>query len=91
MSMIRWLFFDVGYTLADEDAVWLRRCREQADTPKARQTGLTAETIWQALEEGSRLYLPPYRYAAGKYGFDPVVPYRGEYESLYHLQFTEEA
>ena len=28
------LFFDVGYTLVNEDAVWEARCREQAVTFK---------------------------------------------------------
>ena len=30
--MIKTLFFDVGYTLVNEDAVWERRCKEQAET-----------------------------------------------------------
>ena len=29
--MIKTLFFDVGYTLINEDAVWRQRCREQAE------------------------------------------------------------
>ena len=39
---IRCLFFDVGYTLVNEDAVWEARCREQADMPEARALGLSA-------------------------------------------------
>ena len=29
------LFFDVGYTLVNEDEVWDARCREQAQTDEA--------------------------------------------------------
>ena len=34
--MIKTLFFDVGYTLVNEDAVWERRCKEQAETEEAK-------------------------------------------------------
>ena len=32
------LFFDVGYTLVNEDAVWETRCRDQAQTEEADYT-----------------------------------------------------
>ena len=32
------LFFDVGYTLVNEDAVWETRCRDQAKTKEADYT-----------------------------------------------------
>ena len=35
-EMIKTLFFDVGYTLVNEDAVWERRCKEQAETEEAK-------------------------------------------------------
>ncbi len=31
MNNIKTLFFDVGYTLVNEDAVWKRRCKEQTE------------------------------------------------------------
>ena len=58
---IRYLFFDVGYTLVDENAVWEARCREQAEMPEARALGLTAGDIYREIEEASRQYLPQYR------------------------------
>ena len=81
--MIRWLFFDVGYTLADETGSWQRRMREQAEGPEARALGLTAEVLWRDLEDASRAYLPLYRAVMEKYGFTRRVPYYCEEDRLY--------
>ena len=83
MMALRCLFFDVGYTLVDEDAVWEARCREQADMPEARALGLTAGDIYREIEEASRQYLPQYRAVMKKYSFTQVAPFRGELETLY--------
>ena len=80
---IRYLFFDIGYTLVDEDAVWEARCREQADMPEARTLGLSAGDIYREIEEASRQYLPQYRAVVKKYGFTLAAPFRGELETLY--------
>ena len=80
---IRYLFFDVGYTLVDEGAVWEARCREQADMPEARALGLTAGDIYREIQEASRQYLPQYRAVVKKYGFTQAAPFRGELETLY--------
>ncbi len=76
------LFFDIGYTLVNADAVWEARCREQADMPEARALGLTAEDIYREIAEASRQYLPQYRTVVEKYGFTQAAPYRGELERL---------
>ena len=80
---IRYLFFDIGYTLVDEDAVWEARCREQADMPEARALGLTAGDIYREIQEASRQYLPQYRAVVKKYGFTQAAPFRGDLETLY--------
>ena len=80
---IRYLFFDIGYTLVDEDAVWKARCREQADMPEARALGLTAGDVYREIQEASRQYLPQYRAVVKKYGFTQAAPFRGELETLY--------
>lgn len=80
---IRCLFFDVGYTLVDEAAVWEARCREQADMPEARALGLTAGDIYREIVEASRQYMPQYRTVVEKYGFTQAAPYRGELEILH--------
>ena len=79
----RYLFFDVGYTLVDEDAVWEARCREQADMPEACALGLSAGDIYREIEEASRQYLPQYRAVVKKFGFTQAAPFRGELETLY--------
>ena len=43
------LFFDVGYTLVNEDAVWKARCREQAQTAEAKKLGLSATDIYHEI------------------------------------------
>ena len=49
--MVKWLFFDVGYTLVNEYEVWRHRCREQDDGEKARALGLSAEDIYAQIAD----------------------------------------
>lgn len=81
--MIKILFFDIGYTLVDEDAVWRARCKEQAATEEARLLGLTAEDIFHEIEKASVERLPQYKTFVNKYGIKVVAPYRTELETLY--------
>jgi len=80
---IAWVFLDMGYTLVNEDAVWRARCREQAETPQAREKGVTAETLWRDIEEASRNYRPQFRSVIEKHGFTQAAPYRSGLERLY--------
>lgn len=77
------LFFDVGYTLVNEDAVWKKRCREQAEMEEAKKLGLTADDIYHEIEIASVSRKPQYRTVVEKYGFKEVAPYRTELEMLY--------
>ena len=77
------LFFDMGYTLADEGAVWKRRCEEQAETEEAKCLGLSAEAIYLEIEKASIARLPQYRTVIEKFQFKTVAPYRHELEKLY--------
>ena len=77
------LFFDVGYTLVDEGAVWERRCEEQAATEEAKRLRLSAEAIYKEIENASLARLPQYRTVINKFYFQTVVPYRHELEVLY--------
>jgi len=81
--VIRWIFFDIGYTLVNEDAVWQRRCSEQAESAEARALGLTPQDIYHAIEDASRANLPQYRTVVRRYGFTSPAPYRHELETLY--------
>lgn len=81
--MVRTLFFDMGYTLVDESAVWQRRCEEQAATEEAKLLGLTAEALYREIEAASRAGLPQYRTVIEKYRLKTAAPYRHELETLY--------
>ena len=77
------LFFDVGYTLVNEDAVWEARCREQAQTAEAKKLGLSATDIYHEIEIASIARKPQFRTLIDKYNFKEVAPYRTELETLY--------
>ncbi len=77
------LFFDVGYTLVNEDAVWEARCREQAQTNEAKNLGLSAADIYHEIEIASIARKPQFRTLINKYNFKEVAPYRTELEKLY--------
>lgn len=77
------LFFDVGYTLVNEDAVWEKRCQEQAETQEAKMLGLSARDIYHEIEIASIARKPQFRTLIDKYGFKEVAPYRTELEKLY--------
>jgi len=77
------LFFDVGYTLVNEDAVWEKRCQEQAETQEAKKLGLSARDIYYEIENASISRKPQFRTLLDKYNFKEVAPYRTELEKLY--------
>ena len=77
------VFFDVGYTLVNEDAVWEARCREQAQTDEAKKLGLSPADIYHEIEIASIARKPQFRTLINKYNFKEVAPYRTELETLY--------
>ena len=79
----KWIFFDIGYTLVNEDEVWECRCREQVAGDEAKALGLSAADIYAEIECASRLFLPQYRTVVKKFGFENAAPYRHELEILY--------
>ena len=81
--MFKVLFFDIGFTLVDESAVWERRCQEQAATAEAKKLGLTARDIYHEIELASAARLPQFRAVVKKFGFSKAAPYRHELETLY--------
>ena len=80
---MKYIFFDVGYTLVDEFMVWKKRCKEQAQTDEARALGLSAEDIYNEIVEASLSHKPQYRTVVKKFNFKEVAPYRHELEELY--------
>ena len=81
--MIKTLFFDVGYTLVNEDAVWERRCKDQAATDEAKKLGVTAEDIYHEIEKVTIEGLPQFRTVIERFNFSQMVPYHHELETMY--------
>ena len=81
--MIKTLFFDVGYTLVNEDAVWERRCKEQAETEEAKRLGMSAEDIYHEIEKATIEGLPQFRTVIERFNFSTMVPYHHELETMY--------
>ena len=77
------IFFDVGYTFVNEDAVWEKRCHEQAETAEAKKLGLTAMDIYHEIEIATISRKPQFRTVIDKFGFTEVAPYRTELEVMY--------
>ena len=83
MKTAKYLFFDVGYTLVNEDEVWAHRCAEQAQTDEAKALSLTAEDIYQEIVSASLAHKSQYRTVIEKYNFPQVVRYRHDLEKIY--------
>ena len=81
--MIRTLFFDVGYTLVNEDEVWEKRCKDQAATDEAKKHGVTAEDIYHEIEKATIEGLPQFRTVIERFNFSTMVPYHHELETMY--------
>ena len=77
------IFFDVGYTLVHEDAVWERRCKEQSETEEAKRLGVSAEDIYHEIEKATIEGLPQFRTVIERFNFSTMVPYHHELETMY--------
>ena len=80
---VKTVFFDMGYTLVDEDRVWQARCREQAAMEDAKKRRIKHVAIYTELVKASVAYLSPWRTAIARFGFSQSAPYRPELEVLY--------
>ena len=80
---MKMLFFDVGYTLVNEDAVWLRRCKDQAATEEAKKLGISAEDMYHEIEKATIEGLPQFRTVIERFKFSHMMPYHHELETMY--------
>ncbi len=83
MNKIKYIFFDLGYTLVNEDAVWQKRCLEQSQTDQAKAIGVTAERLLQDIADASVQFKSQFKSVIEKYAFTFSAPYRNELETLY--------
>lgn len=80
----RWLFFDVGYTLVDEDASWARRFELQAATAEAREKGVTREALYDGVVTATLEHKPQYLTAMKLCGLTGErIPYPAELDRSY--------
>lgn len=83
MKTVEIIFFDIGYTLVNEDKVWIERCKEQAMTRQAQHLGITAEMLMNDIKYASCAFLSQWESVIAKYGFKQSAKYRSELETLY--------
>ena len=83
MKETRFIYFDIGYTLVNEEKVWETRCMEQSFTDEAKSLGLSAKDIFEEVVKASKNYRPQYRPVVEKFQFQEVAPYRSDLELLY--------
>lgn len=83
METVKYIFFDIGYTLVNEDNVWIERCKEQAQTKQALDLGITADTLIQDVKTASIEYKSQWKSVIAKYGFTQSAKYKSKLETLY--------
>lgn len=81
--MIRFLFFDMGSTLADETKAWEARFRAQAAMAEAREKGVTEDDLRRGVEKASREFRKLYRGALDDLGIREMAPYSHALETLF--------
>jgi HAD superfamily hydrolase (TIGR01662 family) len=55
---VRWIFFDVGYTLLDETAAWHEQFRRLSTELGRRGRDVGVEALWQAFHDSCRDFAP---------------------------------
>jgi HAD superfamily hydrolase (TIGR01549 family) len=55
---VRWIFFDVGYTLLDETAAWYEQFGRLSAELGRRGRDVTVETLWQTFNNACRDFAP---------------------------------
>ena len=76
MENIKFVFFDVGYTLVNVDKIWEQRYRQQAETDEAKALGLTHGKIYDEIVQAAIAYQPQYRTVVKKFNFAYTASYR---------------
>ncbi len=83
MDNIKWLFFDVGYTLVNEDKCHEKRIMDTVRRFKDSNKNLTYESLYKAMLQASMDYKQPYVTALMSFGIDYYEPYVKELEFPY--------
>lgn len=81
MSAIKWIFFDIGYTIVNEDGIWEDKVSQTLRKNPASQ--VTREEFFDALREAASHYVNNWPYAIKKLGFTTVIDYDPSFEQLF--------
>ena len=81
--MNEWIFFDVGYTLIDETAMWARRAQETRQLAHEVGREVTEAEIMDKVGELASAYKPIAPNVAKWLGLADMAKYRAETEVLY--------
>lgn len=79
---VKWIFFDVGFTLADETELWKKRCAEQSPLIRIFPEPVPAEELYERILESAGKYMTDYRMLMSSLGYIEYAPYRKELETL---------
>lgn len=80
---VKYIFFDMGYTLVDETEVWKKRCEEQAEKEEAKKLNIKASDLLDLISKASSLYKEQFRYVMNELNIRDIVPYNPSLETLY--------
>lgn len=83
MNNIKWLFFDIGYTLINEDKCHSKRIIDTIERQKEKQKEYTYDDIYKAMIQASLDYKQPYSTALKILGIEENEPYAKELEFPY--------
>lgn len=83
MKNVKCIFFDIGYTLINEDDVWQQRCLQQSQMENAKTLRISPNEIYNEVIQASIAYQPQYSTVVNKFGFTNSAPYDYNLEKLY--------
>ena len=76
-------FFDMGYTLVNEDLCWKNRIAQIVKALSARGISVSADSFYQAMIKASQAYKNPFLSVLTEYDSDLKIPYVPQFERLY--------
>ena len=84
MDNIKWIFFDIGYTLVDEDLVHKMRIDRVIKEENTLDKNITHQRIWEEMIASAKAYqLSPFKGAMKKLGLSNNYTYNTDYEKPY--------
>lgn len=82
-TQTRWIFFDLGHTLLDEDPAHRSRADRTAELLVANGVRVSVEELWRSIERASAEFQPsPFFAALAQHGASPLLvkQLRGQYD-----------